>query len=195
MAAGKSERMGRNKLLLRLDDRAVIEHVLNAVAAAHIHETVVVLGHRPEELIDFVAPRRDAVRIVVNRDYEHGMATSFQKGLLALRRVDAAFLVLGDQPMLDTNLLDVMIQHLADHREALIVSPMCEGKKGHPVLFRNELFSEILDLDETESIRDVIHRHAGRLLTVEAPEWTVMDMDTPGDYLRIRALVQRGSRP
>ncbi len=195
MAAGKSERMGRNKLLLRLDDRAVIEHVLNAIAAAHIHETVVVLGHQPEELIDFVASRRDAVRIVVNRDYAHGMATSFQKGLRALRRVDAAFLVLGDQPTLDYNLLDVMMRHLADHREALIVSPMWEGKKGHPVLFRSELFSEILGLDKTETIRDVIHRHAGRLLTVEAPEWTVMDMDTPGDYLRAQALMQRGGRP
>ncbi len=195
MAAGKSERMGRNKLLLRFDDRTIIDHVLDAIAAAYIHETVVVLGHKPEELIDVVAPRRDAVRIVINRDYEHGMTTSFQKGLRVLRHVDAAFLVLGDQPILDANVLDVMMQHLADNRETLIVSPLYKGKKGHPVLFHRALFGEILGLDKTATIRDVIRRHAGRLLTVEAPEWTTMDMDTPEDYLRFCTLMRRGRCP
>jgi molybdenum cofactor cytidylyltransferase len=192
LAAGRSERMGQNKLLLRLNDNTLIDHVLNAIAAADIHETVVVLGHNAEEIIDVLTPRRDAAQIVINRDYKQGMASSFQKGLRLLRYVDAAFLVLGDQPILDKNLLNVMVHQLADNREILIVSPICEGKKGHPVLFRRELFAEILGLDENETIRDVIHRHAARLLTVEAPEWTIMDIDTPEDYARIRTLMNRG---
>ncbi|MGA9080650.1 MAG: nucleotidyltransferase family protein [Halobacteriota archaeon] len=191
LAAGRSERMGQNKLLLRLNDNTLIDHVLNAIAAADIHETVVVLGHKPEKMIDVLTPR-NTVQIVINRDHKGGMASSFQKGLQLLRYVDAAFLVLGDQPILDKNLLNVMVHQLADNRETLIVSPICEGKKGHPVLFRRELFAEILGLDENETIRDVIHRHAARLLTVEAPEWTIMDIDTPEDYARIRTLMNRG---
>ena len=192
LAAGRSERMGQNKLLLRLNDSTLLDHVLNAIAAADIHEKVVVLGHKPEEIIDVVTSRRDAAQIVINRDYKQGMASSFQKGLQLLRYVDAAFLVLGDQPILDKNLLNVMVHQLADNRETLIVSPIYEGKKGHPVLFRRELFGEISGLAKNETIRDVIHRHAARLLTVEAPEWTIMDIDTPEDYARIRTLMNRG---
>ncbi|MGZ4904314.1 MAG: nucleotidyltransferase family protein [Halobacteriota archaeon] len=191
LAAGKSERMGCNKLLLCLNGHTVLSHVLNAITAAHLKDTVVVLGHKPEELIDVVSSRDDAVRIVVNRDHEHGMTTSFQKGLQALRHVDAAFLVLGDQPMLDPTLLDEMMQCLADHHEALIVSPLHKGKKGHPVLFRSALFGEILGLNHTATIRNIVHRHADRLFTVEAPEWTILDMDTPRDYLRICTSMRR----
>lgn len=191
LAAGKSERMGQNKLLLRLNGNTLLDNVLNAIAAAKIRKTVVVLGHNPEELIEAITQKRDAVRIVINRDYEQGMMSSFQKGLRPLRYVDAVFLVLGDQPILDKHLLDIMMQRLAENRETLVVSPVYKGKKGHPVLFRRELFGEILRLDKTETLRDVIHRNADRLFTVEAPEWTVLDMDTPEDYVRIRTLMKR----
>jgi len=191
LAAGRSERMGQNKLLLRLNGGTVVDHTLNAIATADIDETVVVLGHNAQEMIEVVTPRRDAVHIVINRDYKRGMTSSFQAGLRSLRHVDAAFLVLGDQPILDANLLELMMRQLADNPETLIVSPIYEGKKGHPVLFRKELFGEILDLSKTETVRDVIHRDAGRLLTVEAPEWTIMDMNTPEDYIRFRTMTKQ----
>ncbi|MGZ4869700.1 MAG: nucleotidyltransferase family protein [Halobacteriota archaeon] len=192
LAAGKSERMGQNKLLLRMNGGTLLGTILNAIAAADIHETVVVVGHNAEEIIKVVSLKRDAPLIVINRDYAQGMASSFQTGLRLLPHVDAVFLVLGDQPILDKNLLDIMMSKLRDNRETLIVSPIYQGKKGHPVLFRRELFGEILGLNQNETIRDVIHRHAGRLRTVEAPEWTIVDMDTQEDYARIRALMRRG---
>lgn len=191
LAAGKSERMGQNKLLLYLNGNTILDNVLNAIAAVGINESVVVVGHDAEEVIKVVASRRDAPQIVINQDYEQGMASSFQEGLRLLRYVDATFLVLGDQPIVDKSLLDVMMRKLEDNPETLIVSPIHAEKKGHPVLFRSELFGEILDLGKNETIRDVIHRHADSLLTVEAPEWTITDMDTPEDYARIRALMNR----
>ncbi|MGZ4882886.1 MAG: nucleotidyltransferase family protein, partial [Halobacteriota archaeon] len=101
LAAGKSERMGQNKLLMRMDGGTLLDTVLNAIAAADIRETVVVVGHNAEEIIKVVSLKRDAPLIVINRDYAQGMASSFQTGLRLLPHVDAAFLVLGDQPILD----------------------------------------------------------------------------------------------
>jgi CTP:molybdopterin cytidylyltransferase MocA len=52
--AGKSERMGQNKLLLRLNDITKINNILDTVVAANIDETVVVLGHKPERIIEAI---------------------------------------------------------------------------------------------------------------------------------------------
>lgn len=59
------------------------------------------------------------------------------------------------------------------------MSPVYEGKKGHPVLFDKSLFDEILSLEKQEMIRDVIHRHESEHHLVEAGEWAVVDVDTP----------------
>lgn len=107
--------------------------------------------------------------------------------------VGAAFLILGDEPILDNNFLNAMIQHMENSRgRALLVSPIHKGKKGHPLLVHKQLFSEILGLEKTETMRDVVHRHADRLLTIAAPEWTIMDIDTPEDYARICSLMNGG---
>ncbi|HXY86981.1 MAG TPA: nucleotidyltransferase family protein [Candidatus Acidoferrales bacterium] len=194
LAAGKSKRMGQNKLLLRLNNTTLIDNILDAVAAANINETVVVLGHKPEQIIEATQPRREAVKTVINKDFERGMISSFQKGLQVLPPVDAAFLILGDEPILDNNFLNAMIQQMENSRgRALLVSPIHKGKKGHPLLVHRQLFSEILDLEKTETMRDVIRRHADRLVTITAPEWTTMDVDTPEDYARIHRLMNGGS--
>ncbi len=194
LAAGKSERMGRNKLLLRLNDQTIIDHVLSAIDAAHLCEVIVVLGHKPEELHALLTSRANAARTTINVEYNRGMTTSFQTGLRELGRVDAAFLILGDQPLLEASLLDRMIQHLEAHPDSLIVSPIYKGKKGHPVLFRSALFNDILRLDESATIRDVIHRYTPKLLTVDAPAWTTIDMDTPEDYQLVCSLMKERQR-
>jgi molybdenum cofactor cytidylyltransferase len=196
LAAGKSERMGQNKLLLRLNGKRLIDNVLDALATASIDEQVVVLGHKAEEVIEAVRPRLNRVKITVNRDYEQGMTSSFKTGLQLLSHVDAVFLVLGDEPILDPKLLRLMIGQMEKGKgEALIVSPIHKGKKGHPLLFHSRLFEEILNLKNSQTIRDVVHRHADKLVTVEAPKWIIMDIDTPEDYNRISNLIKTGRIP
>ncbi len=187
LAAGKSERMGQNKLLLRLNDDTVLETILNALGAAGINRIVVVLGHKPEEIIEVLKPRKGEITIVINENYELGMTSSFQKGLRQVLFVDAAFLVLGDQPLLDHTYLNTIIRKMENNlHKTLIVSPIHGGKKGHPLLFNRQLFSEILGLKKDETIRDVVRRHSEEIVAVEAPDWTTMDMDTPEDFAHFR---------
>lgn len=192
LAAGKSERMGQNKLLLPLNGKPLIENVLNALSAADVAEQVIVLGHKLEEIVEVIKPRLGRVKIALNVDYEKGMVSSFQTGLIVLSKVDAAFLILSDQPILDSALLKTMIQKMEKNEGTLIVNPIHNGKKGHPLLFRRQLFGEIMMLNETQTIRDVVHAHTDKLVTVEAPEWSIMDIDTPEDYTRIIELIEKG---
>jgi molybdenum cofactor cytidylyltransferase len=192
LAAGKSLRMGRNKLLLPLKDKTVIENILDSLEAASVREQIVVLGTEPQEVVETIKPRLSKVKIALNLSPELGMASSFKTGLIMINNVDAAFLVLGDQAILDPNLLTKMVKTMEDNPEELIVSPIHNGKKGHPLLFHRKLFGEILSLKDTQTLREVIHGHEDRLVTVEAPEWTIIDIDTPEDYERLINLIKTG---
>lgn len=184
LAAGESRRMGKNKLLLEVEGKRVIEWTVDSFRGI-ADNIVVVLGHRPEDMTP--ALKELGVRWTVNENHEEGMASSFKRGLVELRNCGAAFLALGDQPFVDRDFLKKAID-VWKKRHAKIVSPVYEGKKGHPVLFDRSLFGEILSLGRHETIRDVIHRHVDELHLVKAGKWSIMDMDAPEDLVKFMKL-------
>jgi molybdenum cofactor cytidylyltransferase len=194
LAAGKSERMGRNKLLLEVDGRPILDRLLSVLDASAVNEVFVILGHRPEELRAMVEAHR--AEIVLNHDYEKGMTSSFKAGLRQVS-ADAAFLILGDQFGLEAGLLDMMAAAMESDQGALIVSPVYQGRRGHPVLFRRMLFAEILSLGEGETLRDLVQRHEAAHRLVEGSLWCVVDLDTPQDYERAKKRFEasRGAEP
>lgn len=184
LAAGKSERMGFNKLLLRIGGKPLLGLIIEALESAGLHEVYVVLGHRPEELRPIL--RGYDVEEVLNPWYEEGMLSSFKAGL---RRVssDAAFLVLGDQ-LLEPSLPARMASVMEGDPKAHIVSPVHLGRRGHPVLFRRILFGEILNLGGGETLRDLIERHGSAHRHVEGGPLCILDIDTPEDFERVKRL-------
>jgi molybdenum cofactor cytidylyltransferase len=191
LAASKSECKGQNKLLLRINGKTIIETNLDALAAACVNEQIVVLGFEPGEVIEAIRPRLGKVKIALDLTYEEGMTSSVKTGFIVLSNVDAAFLIQGDHPILNPNLIIEMTQLMENNKdESLIVSPIHRGKKGYPLLFRKKLFGELLSLKTSQTIYDVVNAHIDKLLTFEAPEWTIMDVDTPQDYARLEGLTK-----
>ena len=183
LAAGKSSRMGTNKLLLKLGEKTVIEHILDNLEH---YETIVVTGYHPEDITPFV--KRYNARTVHNPDYEKGMTTSFQAGLRELDpEVNTVLLVLSDTFGFTQELLDAMELKMASS-VALLVSPVYEGKLGHPVLVAYELFSEFLELGEGDTMKDVVLRHEDEHEYVPGDIWTRIDLDTPEDYEYVKKL-------
>jgi molybdenum cofactor cytidylyltransferase len=186
LAAGRSSRMGANKLLLDVSGRTVLDRLLDALA--YVDEVVVVTGYNPEPIRKIAEAHE--VRVAHNLDHEKGMTTSFKTGIRALGDVDAAFLILGDQLGLRPELIRRMEAAIEDVPCALIVSPMHDGRRGHPVLFRGSLFREILAVEG--SLKDVVDAHAGEHVHVEGGEWSTLDFDTPADFERAKRLYELG---
>lgn len=180
LAAGESQRMGEPKLLMKIGGKRMIERVIDSFRAT-VDDLVVVLGYNPENLVPIL--KQLGVRWVINKNYREGMVSSFKAGLEELKSCDAVFLALGDQPSVDRDFLVKAID--AWRGGAKIVSPVYKGKKGHPVLFDQTLFDEILSLQKREMIRDVIHRHESEHQLVEAGEWAVIDLDTPESFTEV----------
>ena len=186
LAAGRSSRMGENKLLLMVGGRTVLDRLLDALTQA-VDEVIVVTGNNPDPIRAIASAH--GVRVAHNPDHEKGMTTSFQAGIRALRGVDAAFLVLGDQLGLAPELLRRMIAAMEDVPSALIVSPTHEAKRGHPVLFRSSLIPEILALKGT--LKEVVDAHADAHVHFEGGEWSTLDFDTPEDFERAKRLFEQ----
>ncbi len=183
LAAGRSSRMGSNKLLLDVAGRTVLDRLLDGLTQA-VDDVVVVTGHNPEPIRSIAEAY--CVHVAHNADYDKGMTTSFQRGVLELSEVDGVFLVLGDQLGLQPWLLRLMATALEDVPSALIVSPMHAGKRGHPVLFRWSLRGEILAVEG--ALKEVVDRHSKEHLYIEGGEWSTLDFDTLEDFERVKRL-------
>ena len=182
LAAGMSQRMGKPKLLLKLNGDTIIEHIIKELQQSSVDSIIVVLGHNPQPLKELLSSY--SVKTVINENYKEGMTSSFKVGLNEVKdTADAALLVLGDQPFISHTLINKLIDTYKKTSEAKIVSPIYEGKKGHPVLFDKSLFDEILSLPPDKYIREVIHNHYDELATIPWDKGTILDIDTPEDYV------------
>ena len=182
LAAGMSRRMGKPKLLLKLNGETIIEHIVKELQQSDVDSIVVVLGHNPQQLMDLLS--NYSVKIVLNKNYKEGMTSSFKTGLREVKdTADAALLVLGDQPFISHRLINKLIAAYKESQGTKIVSPIYQGKKGHPVLFDKSLFDEILALPPDKYIRDVIHNHYTEIVTVPWDKGIILDVDTPEDYI------------
>lgn len=109
LAAGAASRFGGGKVLARLDDRPLLQHVLDAVAMAPLREVVVVVPPAASALEEAIAWR--AERRVVNQHPERGLASSLQVGLSAVSdEAGAAVILLADQPRVRS----IVIRRLVD---------------------------------------------------------------------------------
>ena len=181
LAAGRSTRMGRNKLILPLDGKPVLQRVLDALRDSKVDEIVVVLGAGADEVRSKVA--LEGTKVVTNGRYADGMSTSIKAGLAGVHRsTSAAIIVLGDQPFLSASLVDGLVDAF-QAEGAPVVVPVHLGKRGNPVLFARRVFPEIMKISGDHGAKPVVRAHGGDVLEVDVKDGRgAVDVDTPADY-------------
>jgi len=190
LAAGLSRRMGQAKLLMLLDGRAIVRHAVEAVLSGGVDSVWVVSGPVVEP-IEAALGGLD-VQVVVNPAPEEGQAGSVRVGIGALpASADSALIALGDQPVLAPSIIPAL---LAARRtsDKPIVAPRYRDGQGNPVLFKREIFPELLRLDGDKGARPIIQKDPARVEWVDLDLAMPPDVDTLGDYEKIRATLRGG---
>jgi len=188
LAAGASTRMGRPKQLLPLDDKPLLQHMIDAAAASKLDEIVVVLGARAAEIRAAIKlPSDGRARIVVNERHAKGLSESVRVGLAATApRSTAAAILLGDQPRVSADLIDRMLAAHASSGKAatrpIFGTKSDEPTPGHPVLLSRALWQMLRDLRGEEGARAVLAANAERVNEVRILATPPADIDTPADY-------------
>src|SRR6266436_1050462 len=96
LAAGKSERMGRPKLMLDFHGKTFLEHIFEEARQSILAEVKIVLGHNAGP-VQTQFPSLEG-KWVVNPDFERGQLSSIQCGLSSLNKnsIDGVMLFLID---------------------------------------------------------------------------------------------------
>ena len=139
LAAGEGTRFeGGIKQLAEYRGRPLLEHALAAVR--DLDPRVVVLGHAAEEILAGVDLQ--GARPVVCEGWREGQAASLRCGVEALGDVDAAVVVLGDQPRITAE----AVAAIAAAGAAEAARATYRGTPGHPVLLGRALLDRAGEL-------------------------------------------------
>ncbi len=187
LSGGASQRMGSPKALLPYQGRPFLEHLLDVTTHPKIGARRVVLGAHAELIADAV--RLAVKEVVINEDWEQGQLSSIQAGIRSLPAgTDGVILCLIDHPLITAGLIDDLIGRFYADRTAkpLIVLPIYQGKRGHPVLFSAGVYDELLAAPKDQGARSVVWAHAGEIAEViTAEQGCVLNLNDPETVKRV----------
>jgi len=190
LAAGRSTRMGANKLIADVEGKPMVRRVAEAALASRAHPVLTVTGHQAAEVRTALAGLE--IIFVDNPDYADGLSTSLKAGIRALPPgVEGVLVALGDMPRIIAAHLDQLTAAFAKSEGSAIVVPTHVGKRGNPVLWPRAAFAEMLQLDGDAGARRLLAAHAGRVREVDlGTDAIFLDVDTPEALAALRK--QRG---
>lgn len=185
LAAGAAQRMGRQKLLLDLKAKPVLQCALEAALSSELDEVVCIVREL-KEIQQKIPLKHEKLRWAVNERAAEGQSTSIIAGLKTISlKSEAAMFLVGDQPLIKPELINALI-HLFKKEPALIVAPTFAGQSRNPVLFHSNLFPEILELKGDRGARGLIEKYRQESVFLEWPEETpFLDVDRWEDYEKL----------
>ncbi|MEN6335942.1 MAG: nucleotidyltransferase family protein [Phycisphaerales bacterium] len=181
LAAGESRRMGVPKPLLRFGDTTFLEQIVSVLRRSDVDGITVVLGSRAEAVR--ASTDLSALNVVVNEGYRDGQLSSLIVGLRSVpKETDAILVCLVDSPFITTDVVGRIVGAFHDSSKP-IVGPVFSGRRGHPALFGDAVFEELLNAPAGEGARHVVNADRARVLEVEVSEPNILArIDTPEDY-------------
>lgn len=183
LAAGKSTRMGEQKLLLPYQKSTIINKVVATTLNSNSSQTLVVIGSHKNEIKK--ALKGLDIILVTNDQFEEGMLSSVQVGVSAVdASADGMIILLADQPMVSEKIINQLITSFQKTDKGLII-PTYNNKRGHPVLIHSKYKKSIPMLNSAIGLRELFLTNSHDILeiTVETDE-ILKDIDTQDDYKR-----------
>jgi molybdenum cofactor cytidylyltransferase len=188
-AAGRSERMGRPKLILAIDGLTVIARVVHALRQGGAEPVVVITPPRDAPgagILIEEADRAGAV-VVIAAVRPADMRASFELGLARLEASpcpSAVMLVPADSPGITPTLVAQLARQAGAMPQAILI-PTYRGKRGHPIVLPWSLALKSRKLPEGVGLNALVALHASEVVEVEVAEPGALDdLDTPEDYQR-----------
>ena len=182
LAAGASSRLGKPKQLLAYHKTSLLQHAIDATTKSNADHVVVVLGANADLISCEID--RSGIHILINTEWEEGMASSVRNGLNELLFIspstDAVLIMVCDQPYVTPDLVNELINTQRQTGKPIVTCNYGEAI-GPPALFYKTIFPELIRLKGDTGARKIIQQHTDEAATVLFTKGKI-DIDTKEDY-------------
>jgi molybdenum cofactor cytidylyltransferase len=170
LAAGESSRIGQSKQLLEFRGRTLVYHAVDAAIEASCSPVIVVTGDAHAEVKNALAATKAI--LVQNNHWRQGVGTSIRIGIRYVidnaPGVDAAVLLVCDQPFVDVDVLSKLIALRSKTGKPIVASAYADTL-GVPALFHQSIFQELLRLSGDTGAKAIILCNRERVAELPFP--------------------------
>ena len=186
LAAGSGSRFtaGSHKLAASFGEQSVLATTLRHAIASNLHVVVVTTAPLAELARSSVAARDVVLVPEVGSEGQPGlgMGHSISAGVSARPHAGGWLVLPGDMPLVQPATLQAVARQLGQHS---VVYAQHRGKRGHPVGFAAELYSELVALTGDEGARRLVARYPAFGVELDDPG-ILIDIDTSADLSSAR---------
>jgi molybdenum cofactor cytidylyltransferase len=156
---------------------AVMSHTLRHALASGLPVLVVTTAELAPLAHEDVAARDVLVVPKAAPTRGRGMGDSIAAGVAARSDAPGWLLLPADMPRVQPGTLQAVAQALSGHAVAFAQH---QGRRGHPVAFSAEMYSELIGLTGDEGARRLVARYPSHAVEVDDPG-VLIDIDTSED--------------
>lgn len=183
LAAGASSRMGVIKQLLNWGEESLLSHAIKTTLELSNNDVIVVLGANSD--IIKIEIEHYPVSIIYNEKWQQGLGNSIACGINYImefhKNADGALIVLADQPLIDADYLNELIQNFSPSKIQIIATSYSKGTYGVPVLFDKSYFDDLMQLHDDFGAKQLLRKNESHVKVLIPPNKNV-DLDTKEDY-------------
>ena len=165
----------------------MIENVIHSATKSNAYNNILVLGHQNEKIQKYA---NNNITITINKEYKKGLSSSLKRGISALPEdCDGAIIILGDMPIITSNLINNLIKNFDPKNNKYIVAPTYNGKRGNPILIGRKYFPDILNLKGDKGAKNILNKNSKYINTIpQKNSFSLIDIDTQKDYEKFNKL-------
>lgn len=176
LASGFSRRMGVNKLMMPIDDKPMIEHVI--LKSRGYFKTLLISSY--DDVLNI--GKKHGCHVIKNHYPERGLSESLK---LAFEYEDECYLILlGDEPMIS----EAVLSKYRDINTSMIYQTKYIDGMGHPVLLPSWLKEDIANLYGDLGARFIIKNYKKQIIQLPVDHTKPKDVDTKEDLEMIKEM-------
>ena len=181
LAGGNSSRMKFPKTWLKIDNTTFLEKIITTYQNFGVKNIVVVINPKfcVEPWKNKLKTLKNQTTIIENTEVEKGRLYSIQLGLQQITIADFVFIQNIDNPFIDKNVLEQLIQNRC---ETGVTVPTFNQKGGHPILINRAIKNQLINtFNYSITLHDVINQFERKNIEVD-DERILINMNTPEEY-------------
>ncbi len=179
--------MWKTKQLLWFQNSTLLQNTISQGLVSKAKNVYCVLGANSETIKNQVTSNQ--VTFIDNANWKEGLSSSIVAGInyvLSLENIpDAVLIMLADQPFVDSDYLDLLMDKFLVNTDSVITSDY-GNKNGVPAIFPKKYFNNLLKLKGDKGAKAFLNANGANIISI-LPKYkeTLIDIDSPEDYVKL----------